>query len=443
MSTIPAASNSYSTARAPSFLRALPALLALALACMLGFTVMGSFQTVQEAAKAEMGLSDYALSLVSGVSAAVPLLLLSVPIGIAVDRFNRVRILIGLAMVWTGGTLLTALAQGVAVMFIARMLTAIGMAGALTAALSIAADLCEPAQRGRANLIVSLGKTAGQASGFALVGALFAFFSSPGASAWFGGASDWRATHFVLAAASAALIVPLFFLREPERRELEAGLHPRFAVVARELWSRRRFLVPLFAGQMSVVMADAAAGIWAAPVLARNFGLQPGEFGSWMGLLMLASGVLGSALGAVTADLGVKSRRRGGLLLGAVIAAAVSIPAALFPIAPTVPSLAVALGMLATCGAVTGLVMAVALTVLLPNELRGLSIGAFISVAGLVGFGIAPPLVALASDLMGGEQHLAEALALVGVATSALGFLGFWLAMRRAPTDAVHVHDEA
>jgi MFS family permease len=228
-------------------------------------------------------------------------------------------------------------------------------------------------------------------------------------------------------------MVPLFFLREPARRETEAGPSADFGTLSRELWERRAFLAPLFAGQMSIVMADAAAGIWAAPVLSRNFGLQPGDFAGWMGALMLGSGLIGSILGGFSADLGMKSRRRGGLLIGAVIAAAIGIPAALFPVAGSVSTFALALGVLATSGAVTGLVMAVALTVLLPNELRGLTIGAFIALAGLLGFGVAPPLVALVSDLLGGETQLAPALALVSLITSLCGFAGFWLAMRRAP----------
>ena len=423
--TAPSASRPFSSA--------LPSLLTLALACLLGFAMMGSFATVQEAAKAELGLSDYQLSFVSGVSAAVPLLFLSIPIGLAVDRYHRVRILVGLAVVWTAGALLTALSSGVALLFVARMMTAIGMTGALTAALSIAADLCEPAQRGRANLLVNLGKIGGQAAGFALVGALFAYFAGPAAPAWFGEGGAWRAAHLALALIGAVGLVPLFFLKEPPRRESGTGPHPAFGALFRELWSRRRFLLPLFTGQMSIVMADSAAGIWAAPVLSRKFGLQPGDFAGWMGLLLLGSGLVGSVLGGVTADLGAKSGRRGGLLLGAVVAAAVGIPAALFPIMDGVPGFALALGLLATCGGVTGLVMAVALTVMLPNELRGLTIGAFITVAGLLGFGVAPPLVALVSDLLGGEARLPQALAIVGVATSVLGLGGFWAAMSRSP----------
>ncbi len=417
----------------PGFARSVPALLVLALACTLAFTMMGSFSTIQEAAKAELGLSDYRLGMVQGVATAVPLLLLSIPIGVLVDRYSRVRILLGLALIWTAGTFLTAAAGGFATLFVARMMTSIGMTGGLTAALSLAADLCAPTQRGRATLVVTLGKTLGQAAGFALAGTLLGLFADKAAPAWFGAIAPWRSTHYLLAAISAVLILPLLFLREPERRETEAGPRAPFGVVIRELWSRRAFLGPLFFGQVSIVMADAAAVIWAAPVLSRNYGLQPAQFAGWMGLLLFATGILGAVLGGVSADVGLRSGRRNGLLIGAVVAAALGIPAALFPISPNVPVFALALGTLMLCGTVTGLIISVALTVMLPNEVRGLCIGAFISIAGLIGFGVAPTLTALVSDLLGGETHLGSALAIVGTVVSIAGLGGFWLAMRRTP----------
>jgi MFS family permease len=250
-----------------------------------------------------------------------------------------------------------------------------------------------------------------------------------------GGLEPWRSTHVLLAAISAALLLPLLLLREPERQEVEAGPSAPFRTVAGELWQRRAFLIPLFAGQVSVVMADSASFIWAAPVLSREYGLSPGDFAGWMGLLVFATGMAGAVLGGVSADLGQKSGRRGFILLGAVFAAGLGIPAALFPISGSIGLFAAALGLLVLCGTLTGLVVAVALTVLLPNELRGLCIGAFIAVAGLIGFGLAPSLVTAASALMGGEQYLARALALVGVVTSAISFLAFALAMRRVPAN--------
>lgn len=201
----------------------------------------------------------------------------------------------------------------------------------------------------------------------------------------------------------------------------------------RELWARRAFLGPLFAGQTSVVMADAAAGIWAAPVLERNFGVPPEQFAGWLGLIVLVAGIAGAILGGVAADLGQKTGRRGGLLMGAVIAAALGVPAALFPVMGDVTGFKLAIGLLVLCGSVTGLVTSVALTTLIPNEVRGLCIGAFIAIAGLIGFGIAPVLVTLVSGLLGGEGHLGTALAIVGVGVSALSVLAFALAMRNAP----------
>ena len=139
-------------------------LLLLALVATVAFTALGSFGTVQESAKAELDLSDDALALIQGLGAAVPMVLFSVPVGILVDRRNRVRLTMGLAVLWTLGTLLTAFAPSAGWLTAARMLVGIGSTGSLTAALSLCADFCAPAQRGKAMLIVNLGKALGARS---------------------------------------------------------------------------------------------------------------------------------------------------------------------------------------------------------------------------------------------------------------------------------------
>jgi MFS family permease len=418
-------------------LRNIYGLVALALATGAGFIAMGSFGTVQEGAKAELGLSDYAVSVVTGVSAAVPLALLSIPIGILVDRFARVRLLILLAALWTAGTLLTALASDAQILFVARMMTATGTTGGLTAALSLSADLCRPEQRGRATLVVTLGQRVGIAAAFGLAGWLFGQFVHDTIGG-FGHAAPWRRVHIALAFVVGAMSLPLLFMREPERNEVESDTHAPFGVVFRELWARRAFLIPLFAGQIGVVMADTAAAVWAPAVLSRNYGQHPQDFAGWLGLLIFGTGILGAVLGGVSADLGQKSARRGRILLGAVIAAGISIPAGLFPIMSGVTTLAVILGVLITCGTITGIVVAIALTVLLPNEVRGLCIGLFIAIAGLIGYGLAPGMVVWVSIRLGGEQHLGTALAIVATVVSTLSFLAFAQAMRRAPVSATH-----
>jgi predicted Co/Zn/Cd cation transporter (cation efflux family) len=94
-------------------------------------------------------------------------------------------------------------------------------------------------------------------------------------------------------------------------------------------------------------------------------------------------------------------------------------------------------------GTITGLVTATAIAVVLPNELRGLCIGSFIAIAGLIAFGVSPTLVTSLSALMGGEGELGTALAIIGTVVSILGFASFWLAMRRAPVDDASTYQVA
>lgn len=416
-----------------SFARSLPPLLVLALAMAVAFTTMGSFSMVQEGAKLEMGLSDGTLGLIQGLSAAIPLALFSIPIGILVDRGNRVRLLTILAAIWTIGTAVTAFAPSPTILFVGRMLTGIGATGGLTAALSLGADLCAPAQRGRALLIVTLGKTLGVALAFGLAGALLGWFLHGAVLPYMPVLGAWRSVHVVLAVVSVVACLSILAMREPARHEVEAGSHAPFRILAGELWNRRRFLLPLFIGQVSLVMADAAAAIWAAPILQRNYGLQPDQFAGWMGALIFGTGLAGTIIGGFTADMGHNSGRRGGVLFSSFAAALIGIPAALFAVAPDTSLFAAALGLLVLCGTITGLGTSVALTVLIPNELRGLCIGAFIAIAGVIGYGVAPSLVTLVSDLLGGEAHLGAAQAIVGFVVSVLAAGAFLVAIRRAP----------
>jgi MFS family permease len=423
-------------APAPTLGHSIWPLLVISLAILVGFTMLQSFGIMAESAKAEMHLTDDALAVVQGVSAAIPLVLFSIPIGLWVDRRNRVRIMIAMAVAWTLGTFLTAAAPSTLILFLGRMLTAIGTTGGLTTVLSLASDYCRPDQRGRGLLIPNIAKAIGIAAGFTVAGLLLGAVAARHLPAIIG-ATPWRRAQWMLGIGSAILVLPLLTLREPARHEVESAPNAPFKVVWAEAKARRRWIIPLFIGQTTVVMADAAAAIWVSPVLQRNYHLQPGDFAGWLGGLVLVTGVVGAIIGGIVADLGQKSSIRGGLMIGAIVAAVVGVPSALFPVVPGVTGFAIAIGALMLAGNVTGLIASVALTVWLPNELRGLCIGGFIAFAGLIGFGIAPSLVTLVSHLLGGEQHLAPALAIVGVAVSIVSVLGFALAMRNAPQGAI------
>jgi len=98
-----------------------------------------------------------------------------------------------------------------------------------------------------------------------------------------------------------------------------------------------------------------------------------------------------------------------------------------------VPAFGFVLFLLLMAGSMTGLITATAIAVLVPNEERGVCLGAFMILGALIGLGLSPMLVSLGSQALGGEAHLAPALAIVGVTTGLVSLGGFILAMINAP----------
>lgn len=413
------------------------AIIVVSLVVLAGAAMKTIFSPLQEAAKLSMGLTDFQVGLVQGIAIALPMALVALPLGWLADRANRIRILLGLSFIWTAGMVLTAFAQDFGLLFFARMLS--GAAGnfVVPIGISVCADMCMPERRGRSLLVLSLGNVLGAALAFAIGGALLGAIIEQAVPSLMG-LEPWREVSLWFAIGSVALTLPLLFLREPERHEVEQANAPIKAIAA-ALWARRAFLVPLFIGQVGVVMADMAAGVWAAPVLIRNYGLSPAEFGGWMGGGLILAGIVGSILGGFGADWGQKLGRRGGILFGTIVAGVIAIPASLYPIMPTTALFGVAFTALMICGTISGLITATAIAVLVPNEERGLCLGAFMILGALIGIGIAPTVVTLASDAMGGEGQLALSLTIVSVVIGFLSLLGFWLAMKNAPRPVAEV----
>jgi MFS family permease len=314
------------------------------------------------------------------------------------------------------------------------MLSALGASCAIPVIISLVADLCAPEKRGRAIVVLGLGTYAGAAAAFVLAGLLLTVLARHPIAA-LGAMAPWRETHLLLGLAGTLMLFPLFLLREPERHEVElrtTSLGPTM----RALWGKRAFLMPLFVGQIGVSMADAAAGVWATPVLIRGYHLQPAAFAGWVGAILFVAGILGSVLGGFGADLGHKSGRRGGLLFGAVLATALGIPTALFPIMPSIGGFQLMFFLLLLAGTITSVVASTAVAVLIPNEERGACMAAFSVISSIIGASLAPTIVTLGSMAMGGERHLAASLAATGLVTGVVSLAGYVLAMRHAPKSA-------
>lgn len=405
----------------------------LSFALFMATAVAGSMAPLLEAAKHSMGFSDVQLGLVAGLAAALPTGLLAIPLGRLIDRVSRVRILFCLALLWSIGALVTAFAQSFETLFVARMLANLGMFSSVPVGISLAADLCTPDQRGRSVMLLSLGNKLGGAAAFIITAPLLGLFAVSDQSLL--GLEPWRSVQLVFGAASLVLSLTFLFLREPARQEI-ANVSASTGQALKAVWARRGFLAPLFIGQVGVVMADYAAMVWATPVMSRTFHMSEADSGLYIGLSILVAGLVGSIIGGVAADWGQKARYRGGILVGAVVMALFAIPAALFPVMPNSTLALLALGVLLLTGSAAGLITATVIAVKVPNEVRGVCLGAFVVAGALVGLGVAPSLVSYGSLVLGGEQHLSTALAGVGFVINIFSAIAFIIAMLKVPAAA-------
>lgn len=409
----------------------------LTLTIFSALTVGGLLAPIQEAVKLDLGLTDFQLAMIVGSATAIPAAILSLPIAWMVDHHTRTRLLVILASFWAVGTIGTAFAQDFYGLFLARLVSGIGAATAFPVLVSILADVCMPERRGRSMLLISIGAWAGVAAAFAIGGSLFGWLEA-NPTALVANMAPWREVHLLVGIGAAALVLPLLLIREPARHEVEQS-NPAFREAVQAFWRRRHFLGWLYVGNFAGGFAEGAAALWIGSVLVRQYGQSPGEFGGWVGLVILASGIVGSIIGGFSADASQKLKLRGAILLPAVIATALSIPASAYPIMPSVNLFAWCLFALLLGGVVVNLVNSAAIAVLLPNEERATSLAALAIIAKIVGGPVTAAVVAWMTVLFKGPMGLGLTLTWLGVVTGVISLVGYCFAMRNAPPTAAAV----
>ena len=126
---------------------------------------------LQEAIKADLGLSDGQLGLLTGFAFAMFYVSAGLPIARWADRGNRRNIVAYAIGIWSFMTAISGLAQNYLQLFLARIGVGIGEAGGSPPSHSIISDIFPPEKRATAISIYSTGVN---------IGILFAFSSAVG-----------------------------------------------------------------------------------------------------------------------------------------------------------------------------------------------------------------------------------------------------------------------
>lgn len=238
---------------------------------------------LQESIKADLGLSDTQLGLLSGTWFAIFYATAGIPIARLADHTNRRNIIAISLAFWSAMTVLSGFAQNYFQLIATRVGLATGQAGCSPPAHSMVSDYFPFSQRATALSIYSIG---------IFIGIMLAYLAGGWINEFFG----WR-TAFVVVGLPGILmaLVVRFTVREPRRGLSDGTRHdeapPPFRESVRQLWQSRAFRY-IMLGSAFCALVNTGTGYWTPSYLERLHGLSSGEVGT---VLAPIAGILGAA----------------------------------------------------------------------------------------------------------------------------------------------------
>lgn len=374
-----------------------------------------------EPIRKELHLNDSQLGLLSGLGFALFYAAAGLPIARLADRLSRKNIIAGSLALWSVATAICGLTATFPQLLVARAGVAIGEAGAGPAGHSMIADLFPHGKRATALAVFSCGVPIG-----ILVGLL--------AGGWLNQAFDWRTAFVVVGLPGVVLsAVVALTLKEPAR--LGGAQEP---MSWREAL-RTLFRIPaynyLVAASALHAFTSYGALQWNPAFMIRVHGLSTGQAGLALGLISGVTGVVGTLAGGWLADL---LGRRDNRWYAWLPAAMIAVRAPLFIMAYLAPTPGQAIALLILPGflgnAFTGPVFGTVQT-LAPVRTRAFASAWTLFVISLVGFGLGPLVIGMASDALKpafGVRSLGYAICLAALGEIvSVGF--FLMAARKLP----------
>lgn len=243
--------------------------------------------------KEDLQLTDTQLGLLQGLGFAVLWSVLGLPVAWLAERFSRKGLIALCAGVWSLMTTACALSSNFLTLLLCRAGVGIGQAGFLPCSQSLLADHFAANRRGSAMSILLLGMP-------------FGFLLGQSIGGWAAGTWSWRAGFMVLGVPGLlAALVTWRTLHEPPRGLIEgspASEHNLpFKQVAKEIWSKASFRHLLVALSISQFSMNAIAQ-FVLPFYLRGFHLPLAVIGTLFGAISFTSNGLGMLLGGFGFD---------------------------------------------------------------------------------------------------------------------------------------------
>jgi predicted MFS family arabinose efflux permease len=246
-----------------------------------------------ESIKLDLKLSDTSLGLLTGFAFALFYATLGIPIAKYADYGNR-RNLISIAIaVWSFMTALSGLAQNFFHLLFARIGVGVGEAGCSPPAHSMISDYFPANIRSTALGIYSLGIP---------FGIMFGLFAGGWINEYFG----WRIAFFVVGIPGLFLAILFrYSVKEPIRGQAEGRSdtkdQPTILETVKYLLKKKSFVHLAFGAALAAFVGYGAV-TWLPSFFQRSYGMQTGEVGWYLGLILGIPGGIGIFLGGYLSD---------------------------------------------------------------------------------------------------------------------------------------------
>ncbi|GAN00323.1 permeases of the major facilitator superfamily [alpha proteobacterium U9-1i] len=344
--------------------------------------------------KADLGLSDFQLSLLQGPAFALLYSACAIPIGILLDRFGRKLVLYFSVTVWSIAAAMCGFAQGFAGIALARAVLGAGEAGFSTGAYSVIGDSFRPDRVSFAMSIFVMGGVMGAGFVFLLGGPLVAALHENGAVdlGAFGTLEPWRQAFILTGIPGVFLAFLIFFFREKKRppgQVVTLGYGEAFSYVKKN-W---KFYFAVFVGISVVFAVTIGLQLWTPAFLIRIHGWEPARIGIVMGIAQILAATTLPLHGWIVDKLygrGMKTAHftwvMGSTALGIIVGS-------LAYLVPD-PMIAVALfGLFMACGMAASSIGPALVQIATPAHLRGRVSAMFVVCTGLIAMGLGPTTV--------------------------------------------------
>lgn len=375
--------------------------------------------------RADLGLSDTQVSLLTGFAFGGVYAIAGWPLGRIADQVNRKWVIGAGVAVWGAMTFLCGAARSFPAMFVARMGVGLGEAALTPAAYSMVPDLFPRERRTLAMSVFVFGAKAGAGAALVLGGLVVALVDRAGVITlpFVGVVASWQVVLFVVGLATLGVLPLLAFLPEPRRHNLSQGAGSRFIDVAADMGRRPGAYVGIFLAAPIANMFAYGAWAWQPSVFIRDFGWSQAQTGVTLGAAMLVASVVTGFAAAYLSDHFVKRGRiEAPLTLSAIALIVAAIVVWGLPLAQSAEQALIAATLLSACLAVMTPLVPTALQNVLHSGQRAQVSALMLLVTNLVGIGLGPTVVALVSDYATGA-NLALAIALVGAPASLVSAL--------------------